>query len=260
VSADGERAEASVDSALEDSSMSDALVRALVAFALLAAAVPLPAAAAETEAEHTMTTYQLVLLRQGGKAPELAEHQAARTQRAHLDHQRRMLEGGKLLAWGPVEGAGSLREVLVLSAETEDEAKDLLHGDPRVANGELEAEILEWHAADGILHAGDPDRLVPALFGLFVRPPDAPGLPEHRQRELQQGHLANIQRMADLGDLVIAGPLGGDGRLRGVLVFRTSDLKRARALVEADPAVQAGRLALELYRWNVPAGTLPEAR
>lgn len=232
----------------------------LLALAASAPLAPGVAAPASAPAPSGMTTYQLVLLRAGTGGPALAEHQAARTQRAHLDYREQLLDEGKLLAAGPIDGGGELREVLVLDVGSTEEADALLGVDARVANGELRAEVLSWWAADGLLTPGDPERLVPALFGLLVRPENAPGLPEHRQREIQQGHLANIRHMAELGDLVIAGPLDGDTPLRGVLVFRTTDRERVRELVAGDPAVEAGRLVLELYRWNVPAGTLPEPR
>jgi uncharacterized protein len=75
--------------------------------------------------------------------------------------------------------------------------------------------------------------------------------------EIQKGHMANIQRLADMKKLVVAGPFGDDGRLRGIFVFRVDSLDEARALTLTDPAVQAGRLALELHPWIVPEGILP---
>jgi uncharacterized protein YciI len=57
--------------------------------------------------------------------------------------------------------------------------------------------------------------------------------------------------------LVVAGPFGDDGRLRGIFVFRVDSLDEARNLTQTDPAVQAGRLALELHPWLVPEGILP---
>jgi uncharacterized protein len=66
---------------------------------------------------------------------------------------------------------------------------------------------------------------------------------------LQAAHMANIQRMAAEGTLVLAGPFMDDGDLRGIYVFNVSTVEEARKLTETDPAVKAGRLAMELHPW-----------
>lgn len=68
-------------------------------------------------------------------------------------------------------------------------------------------------------------------------------------RKLQAAHMANIQRMGAEGKLVIAGPFADNGDLRGLYVFRVGSAAEAKALVESDPAVQAGRLRFELHPW-----------
>jgi uncharacterized protein YciI len=40
-------------------------------------------------------------------------------------------------------------------------------------------------------------------------------------------------------------------------VFRVGSLEEARALTATDPAVQAGRLAMDIHQWMVPEGVLP---
>jgi uncharacterized protein YciI len=90
-----------------------------------------------------------------------------------------------------------------------------------------------------------------------MRPEKAPEYPEEKLQELQAGHMANIRRMVDSGDLVLAGPMGDDGRLRGIFVFRRIDPERITTQVAEDPAIKAGRLEMELYPWNVPRGSLP---
>jgi uncharacterized protein YciI len=57
--------------------------------------------------------------------------------------------------------------------------------------------------------------------------------------------------------LVAAGPFGDDGQLRGIFVFRVASLDEAKALTASDPAVQAGRLAMDIHQWMVPDGVLP---
>jgi uncharacterized protein len=68
-------------------------------------------------------------------------------------------------------------------------------------------------------------------------------------RKLQEEHMANIRRMGEAGKLVIAGPFTDDGELRGLYVFRVASAEEARALVESDPAVKAGRLRFEIHPW-----------
>jgi uncharacterized protein YciI len=68
-------------------------------------------------------------------------------------------------------------------------------------------------------------------------------------RKIQEGHMANIRRMGAEGKLVIAGPFTDNGDLRGLYVFRVASAEEAKALVESDPAVKAGRLRFELHPW-----------
>jgi hypothetical protein len=65
-----------------------------------------------------------------------------------------------------------------------------------------------------------------------------------------RGHLANIGRMASIGKLVIAGPLGvNDKSYRGIFIFNVTTIAEARDLLITDPAVKAKLLDAELYEW-----------
>jgi uncharacterized protein YciI len=71
---------------------------------------------------------------------------------------------------------------------------------------------------------------------------------------IQAAHLANIQKLAQEGKLLHAGPFTDDGDLRGMFVFRVGSLDEAKALAGTDPAVQAGRLKIELHPWYSAKG------
>ena len=73
---------------------------------------------------------------------------------------------------------------------------------------------------------------------------------------IQRGHLEHIQRMAAAGKLVVAGPFLDDGELRGIFIFAVETMAEAEALAKADPAVQSGRLAMELKPWYGSAALL----
>jgi len=66
-----------------------------------------------------------------------------------------------------------------------------------------------------------------------------------------RGHLENINRLVDEGKLVVAGPLGKNDRTyRGIFILNNvSSLEEAKALLQTDPAVEAGLLNYELYNW-----------
>jgi uncharacterized protein YciI len=64
------------------------------------------------------------------------------------------------------------------------------------------------------------------------------------------GHFNNITRMAESGELLIAGPLADpriDERYRGIYVFSTGDIEQGKTTVRTDPSVQAGVFKAEMY-------------
>jgi uncharacterized protein YciI len=207
-----------------------------------------------------LSVSQFVLFRPVPGAPHLGERERVRIQQEHLTWIQTLHDEGRVTLVGPVAGASDLAGVLVLDASTREEAEALVAGDPWVREGHLAPEVIPWWSEAAAI-VRKPSHLLHAdrvWLGLFVRPADAPSYDEGTLKEIQTGHLANLRKMADSGDLVLAGPFENEGRLRGVLVFRTQDVERIRELVAEDPAVKAGRLGVDLYPWSIPRGSLPE--
>ncbi len=77
-------------------------------------------------------------------------------------------------------------------------------------------------------------------------------------QELFRGHMDNIQRLANEGKLVVAGPLGkNEQTYRGIFIFDVRTVAEARELVLTDPAFKAGVFDAEFFEWYGSAA-LPE--
>lgn len=67
--------------------------------------------------------------------------------------------------------------------------------------------------------------------------------------EIQKGHMENISRLSKEGKLMIAGPFGGKGELRGIFILSVKSKEEAEMLCAEDPAVKSGRLTVEVLEW-----------
>lgn len=74
--------------------------------------------------------------------------------------------------------------------------------------------------------------------------------------DIQRAHLDNITKMAENGQLVLAGPFLDTGEIRGIYIFNVATIEEARRLTETDPAIQSGRLEMELHAWYGSAALL----
>ena len=72
----------------------------------------------------------------------------------------------------------------------------------------------------------------------------------------QSEHMKNINKMAEDGKLVIAGPFMDNQSLKGIYIFDVRTLEEARELTSTDPAVKAGVLEMELHPWYGSAALL----
>lgn len=98
---------------------------------------------------------------------------------------------------------------------------------------------------------GKPYVLVHLLRG------PARDLDEAAAERLQLEHLRYLFARMEAGELLINGPVLGDGELRGISIYAGGDVEAARALAEADPAVKAGRLRVEVFPWfGLPGSAL----
>lgn len=93
------------------------------------------------------------------------------------------------------------------------------------------------------------------VFAFLYRGPNR-DRPNAEADELQRAHLENINRLAEDGKLVVAGPFFGNDDLRGIYIFNVESIKEAEELTNTDPAIQAGALRMELREWYGSAALL----
>ena len=92
------------------------------------------------------------------------------------------------------------------------------------------------------------------VVGMLKKGPKWSGAKTPESAKLQEGHMANIKRMADTGKLIVAGPFTGNNQnYRGIFIFKAT-LEEAKQMAEEDPAIKAGQLELELYPWYAAKG------
>jgi uncharacterized protein len=88
----------------------------------------------------------------------------------------------------------------------------------------------------------------PYVMAFLKAGPNRDRTPEEA-RKLQAAHRANINRLANDGKIVLAGPFADDGPLRGIYIFAVGTVAEAEALTNTDPAIQAGHLTIEPHPW-----------
>lgn len=92
----------------------------------------------------------------------------------------------------------------------------------------------------------------PFIFVFLNARQDQPELPKAALDKLMEGHLANIERLASEGKLLVAGPFEGGG---GIFIFNSASTSEVTDWLSTDPGVQAGRWRLELFPYTPRTGS-----
>ncbi len=71
---------------------------------------------------------------------------------------------------------------------------------------------------------------------------------------IQKAHIKNIERLADEGKIVMAGPMGYDKDLRGIFIIDAKDSAEAASYIKTDSAIILGRLRFEVHPWWTAKG------
>jgi uncharacterized protein YciI len=207
-----------------------------------------------------LVQFQMALLKKGPKWETTPAAERNKIMQQHLANVLSMLDSGKAVIAGPMGDDTAVAGIFILRAQSAEEAKAWIDSDPAVKAGLFVSEMHPWWSEDIFKKANtSPLKLETVYLGFLKKGPNRKDgddqIPEIQ--ELQKAHIANINRLAELKKLVVAGPFGDDGVLRGIFVFRVGSLAEAQELCATDPMVKIDRLRVELHPWNVPEGVLP---
>ncbi len=223
---------------------------------LLLAISSLALAQQKSEPEFKLVEFHMALFKRG---PQWVADEA-RTKEVHsqqFGYFSNLVETGKAVIGGPLRDHGEFSGLYVLRSKSADEARALAEADPAVKSGHFSVEMHPWWSEEVMKKASLPMKFETAYLAFLTRGPKWTPERTPESEEIQKAHLANINELAKTGKLVVAGPFGDNGQLRGIFVFKVASLDEAKELAATDPAVKAGRLALDVHTWLVPEGVLP---
>jgi uncharacterized protein len=206
-----------------------------------------------------LVQFHMAIVKKGPNWTEAKTDEVQKVRQGHRNYVMSLLESGKAVAAGPFGGETDTVGIFIFRAANAEEARTWADADPAAKAGHHVNEMHPWWSEDIFKKASAPARLETVYFGFLKRGPNRKegdgSTPE--VQELQKAHIANINRLAENKKLVMAGPFGDNGDLRGIFVFRVGSLKEAQDLAATDPMIKIDRLRLDLHPWNVPVGAIP---
>lgn len=231
----------------------------LLTLAMLSCSVAIAQEQKPAEPEHKLIQFQFALLKRGPKWTARPGKDAPEMQKQHVDYVQSLINSDKLMVAGRIEDDEELKAIYIFRTASAEEAQNWINADPAVAGGYMVPELHPWWSEDVMkkVKINNPTKLTTAYLAFLTRGDKWTAEKTPASAEIQKAHLANIEKLAEMKKLVVAGPFGDNGTLRGIFVFKVGSIEEARSLAATDPAVQAGRLALRIHPWLIPEGILP---
>ncbi len=206
-----------------------------------------------------MVQFHMALLKKGPNWTGAQTPEIQKILHQHLINVLALLDSGKAVAAGPLADETDLAGIFILRASSAAEAKTWVDSDPAIKAGLFVAEMHPWWSEDVFKKRNSPLQMKTVYLAFLKKGPNRKEGDDKDPeiQELQKAHIANINRLAEMKKLIVAGPFGDDGALRGIFVFRVASLQEAQELCATDPMIKIKRLEVELHPWQVPEGLLP---
>ena len=171
--------------------------------------------------ENKLVQFHMAIVKKGPNWTEAKTGNVQKVHQEHLSYVMSLLGSGKAVVAGPFGDDAEIQGIFVFRAANADEAKSWADADPAAKAGHHVNEMHPWWSEDIFGKTATPMKLETVYLGFLKRGPNRKegdgNTPE--VQELQKAHIANINRLAETKKLVMAGPFGDNGDLRGIFVF-----------------------------------------
>ena len=228
----------------------------ILLLALLGALSPSMAPAQQVAAPSDQ--YFFGLLTRPANAPQLSKEAAQKLQEEHMANIRKLHAENKLVMAGPFIDDTTLRGVFVLKAGSKEQAQEWANSDPAVKAGRLAAEVHgPWLIQPNVISAASsPEAMEQYTIALMNRTEKwCSSSPVVFFQQLLKQHHEYLGKLVEQGSLAVAGPLGDEGDLGGIAIYRVG-AEQAAKLAREDPLVKAGYFKLEMHPWITARGVL----
>ncbi len=112
------------------------------------------------------------------------------------------------------------------------------------------ASVPAYDAELAMKLGGDKNGMKNYILAILKTGPNDSKVIGRERTEMFNGHMANIQRLADAGQIAVAGPfMKNDAGFRGIFILNAATVGEARKIVETDPVVRSGIMLVDLYPW-----------
>ncbi|XLS29060.1 YciI family protein [Flavobacteriaceae bacterium M23B6Z8] len=102
---------------------------------------------------------------------------------------------------------------------------------------------------------GDTTYVMQKYFMVFLKKGPNRDQDSMTTAQLQEQHMAHLEKMHLEGKICIAGPFQDESDVSGIVIYNTPTLEEADSLANEDPAVKAGRLLVETHPWWAAKGS-----
>ena len=200
--------------------------------------------------------YFFGLLTRPANAPQLSKEAAQKLQEEHMANIRKLHAENKLVMAGPFLDDTTLRGVFVLKAGSKEQAQEWANSDPAVKAGRLAAEVHgPWLIQPNVISAASSPEAMEQYTMALMNRTEKWGSPVVFFQQLLKQHHEYLGKLVEQESLAVAGPLGDEGDLGGIAIYRVG-AEQAAKLAREDPLVKAGYFKLEMHPWITARGVL----